>query len=318
MQKAGGSIPPVPIRAFCGVVQLAGRRSLKSAILVRIQAPQSALPQGNSVVRQSSRSPARGRRCEEVSEDRWQTRIFSSRSSASSCQRPTPSNEAAAPAYRLAPKHALAQYAATGCMNSTFYAGAEEQLAKVLELCETADPAFVARLAVYARERGHMKDVPALLLRRALGARPRAVRASLPARVRQREDAPHLRADRPLGRGGPQVARHAAEADGARRGSTRATRRRSSSRPSASRLRSPTSSRWSTRRPRRRLARRALRLPRRPRRTTASGCRRSCASSRRSRRARRCDVPRVPFQLLTALPLEPRSGPRSRATRRGR
>ena len=73
-------------------------------------------------------------------------------------------NEEFAPAYRLAPEHALAQYAATGCMNSTFYAGAREQLSKVLELCETADPAFIARLAVYARERGHMKDVPALLL----------------------------------------------------------------------------------------------------------------------------------------------------------
>ena len=73
-------------------------------------------------------------------------------------------NKEFAPAYRLAPKHALAQYAATGCMNSTFYAGADEQLSKVLELCETADPAFIARLAVYARERGQMKDVPALLL----------------------------------------------------------------------------------------------------------------------------------------------------------
>ncbi len=73
-------------------------------------------------------------------------------------------NKEFAPAYRLAPRHALAQYAATGCMNSTFYAGADEQLSKVLELCETADPAFIARLAVYARERGHMKDVPALLL----------------------------------------------------------------------------------------------------------------------------------------------------------
>src|SRR5918998_2189494 len=73
-------------------------------------------------------------------------------------------NSEQAPAYSLAPKHALAQYAATGCMNSTFYASGREQLAKVLELCESADPEFVAKLAVYAREQGHMKDVPALLL----------------------------------------------------------------------------------------------------------------------------------------------------------
>src|SRR3712207_7756668 len=41
-------------------------------------------------------------------------------------------NEHGAPAYQLTPKQALAQYAATGCLGATFYAGAEEQLAKVL------------------------------------------------------------------------------------------------------------------------------------------------------------------------------------------
>jgi 60 kDa SS-A/Ro ribonucleoprotein len=49
-------------------------------------------------------------------------------------------NEERAPAYMLPPKHRLAQYAATGCLNSTFYAGAEEQLAQVLKLCERAEP----------------------------------------------------------------------------------------------------------------------------------------------------------------------------------
>ena len=72
-------------------------------------------------------------------------------------------NEESAPAYALAPKHALAQYAATGCLNATFYAGAEEQLAKVLELCAEVEPEFIARTAIFCRERGHMKDTPALL-----------------------------------------------------------------------------------------------------------------------------------------------------------
>ena len=44
-------------------------------------------------------------------------------------------NEERAPAYAVSPKHQLAQYAATGCLNTTFYAGADEQLAKVLESC---------------------------------------------------------------------------------------------------------------------------------------------------------------------------------------
>lgn len=72
-------------------------------------------------------------------------------------------NEELAPAYRLSPKHELAQYAATGCLNGTFYASAETQLERVLELCGQVDPMFVAKTAVYAREQGRMKDMPALL-----------------------------------------------------------------------------------------------------------------------------------------------------------
>ena len=72
-------------------------------------------------------------------------------------------NEEHAPAYALAPKHQLAQYAATGCLNTTFYAGADEQLAKVLELCAEVDAEFIAKTAVFCRERGYMKDMPALL-----------------------------------------------------------------------------------------------------------------------------------------------------------
>jgi 60 kDa SS-A/Ro ribonucleoprotein len=68
-----------------------------------------------------------------------------------------------APAYALAPKQALAQYAATGCFGRTFYAGADEQLARVLELCDAVDAEFVARVAVYARTQAFMKDMPALL-----------------------------------------------------------------------------------------------------------------------------------------------------------
>src|SRR5260370_41209269 len=72
-------------------------------------------------------------------------------------------NEERAPAYALSPKHQLAQYAATGCLNTTFYASADEQLAKVLELCADVDAEFIARTAVFCRERGFMKDMPALL-----------------------------------------------------------------------------------------------------------------------------------------------------------
>ena len=72
-------------------------------------------------------------------------------------------NEAGGPAYALAPKQALAQYAATGCLNSTFYASADDQLQKVLALANQVDAPFIAKTAVYSREKGFMKDVPAVL-----------------------------------------------------------------------------------------------------------------------------------------------------------
>jgi 60 kDa SS-A/Ro ribonucleoprotein len=72
-------------------------------------------------------------------------------------------NAAMAPAYQMSPRHQLAQYAATGCLNATFYASAEAQLATLLALCEQVEPAFIAQTAIYCRERGYMKDMPALL-----------------------------------------------------------------------------------------------------------------------------------------------------------
>ena len=72
-------------------------------------------------------------------------------------------NEEQAPAYALPPRHQLAQYAATGCLNATFYANAGEQLKRVLELCAELDGEFIAKTAVFCRERGYMKDMPALL-----------------------------------------------------------------------------------------------------------------------------------------------------------
>jgi 60 kDa SS-A/Ro ribonucleoprotein len=72
-------------------------------------------------------------------------------------------NEAGGRGYKLSPKATLAQYAITGCLNGTFYADAETQLQKVIELSKQVDAVFIAQLALYARERGHMKDMPALL-----------------------------------------------------------------------------------------------------------------------------------------------------------
>jgi 60 kDa SS-A/Ro ribonucleoprotein len=72
-------------------------------------------------------------------------------------------NDEGAPAYAFEPRHALAQYATTGCLHTTFYATDAEQLDRVLALCAQVEPEFIARAAIYARERGFMKDMPALL-----------------------------------------------------------------------------------------------------------------------------------------------------------
>jgi 60 kDa SS-A/Ro ribonucleoprotein len=76
----------------------------------------------------------------------------------------TTRNEAGGLAYARSPKAALALYAATGCLNGTYYADAGEQLDMALALCAEVEPGFVARTAIYARKVGHMKDMPALLL----------------------------------------------------------------------------------------------------------------------------------------------------------
>lgn len=73
-------------------------------------------------------------------------------------------NNAGGLAYKLSPKQALAQYATTGCFNRTFYTEGAEQLDAVLALANELDADFVAKTAIFAREKGFMKDMPALLV----------------------------------------------------------------------------------------------------------------------------------------------------------
>ena len=74
-------------------------------------------------------------------------------------------NEAGGRAYKLEPKHALAQIAATGTFGNAFYSTAETQLDEVLKLIdEVDDNQYLAKLALYAREKALMKDMPAALL----------------------------------------------------------------------------------------------------------------------------------------------------------
>lgn len=73
-------------------------------------------------------------------------------------------NKAGGRAYKFGPKHALAQLATTGCLSNTYYATDTEQLADVIALRGKVPSEFVAKTAIYSREKGFMKDMPTLLL----------------------------------------------------------------------------------------------------------------------------------------------------------
>ena len=73
-------------------------------------------------------------------------------------------NRSGVDAFAYEPAHALAQIAMTGTFNDGFYGNGEMQLADLLTACEGVDPLTIAQTAIYARNFGHMKDVPALLL----------------------------------------------------------------------------------------------------------------------------------------------------------
>jgi len=90
--------------------------------------------------------------------------LFKSQSAADKLPPATVTNDAGGRAYEASPKFTLALYACVGTFNSTFYVKAEDHLARVKELLAKVDDLeFIAKCAVYAREKSHMKDVPAFL-----------------------------------------------------------------------------------------------------------------------------------------------------------
>lgn len=104
-------------------------------------------------------------------------------------------NEAGGTAYQMSPQQALAQYAATGCLNQTFYATAEDQLAQVLVLCGQVEPEFIARVALYARTKGYNEGPAGVALCCALGEVTGTAGRDFRSGHRLPEDAAELCAD---------------------------------------------------------------------------------------------------------------------------
>lgn len=76
----------------------------------------------------------------------------------------TAKNAHGAPAYAYSDAHALAQVAVTGTFGGMAYQSPQEGLDKVVALADKVDPHFLAQATLYARQRGYMKDMPAVLL----------------------------------------------------------------------------------------------------------------------------------------------------------
>jgi 60 kDa SS-A/Ro ribonucleoprotein len=91
-------------------------------------------------------------------------RLFNRRGIQRSVPASNTRNAAGGRAYDLGSEAALAQYAVTGTFQDTFYVGATDHLKKVEELAKGCKSQFIAKLAVYSREHGKMKDMPAYLL----------------------------------------------------------------------------------------------------------------------------------------------------------
>lgn len=90
------------------------------------------------------------------------TNLFSTRSPV---KKANTVNKAGGNSYTFDPYHCLAQVAVTNCFNGTFYATAEQnlKLAKDAALALKHDPEFIAKVAVYSRDKSYMKDMPAFL-----------------------------------------------------------------------------------------------------------------------------------------------------------
>lgn len=76
-------------------------------------------------------------------------------------------NEAGGDAYSLEPALAVTQFAMTGTFADKFYHSAGDELTGFVKaIDEVKDSEFLAKLAVYARYKGKMKDAPVVLLAR--------------------------------------------------------------------------------------------------------------------------------------------------------
>ncbi|QNH63676.1 TROVE domain-containing protein [Hymenobacter sediminicola] len=102
---------------------------------------------------------------------------------------PTTTNHEGAAAFTLTPEVELYAAVATAALSDQFYESAETRLVRLRELVAQCEPVFVARLAVYARERMYLRSVPLVLaVELARQHRGNSLVSRLVARIVQRPD----------------------------------------------------------------------------------------------------------------------------------
>ncbi len=78
--------------------------------------------------------------------------------------RVTVKNHEGANAYKLSPEMELYTAVVTSSLSNTFYEKEDKRLNRIIELIKNTDPVFVARLAIYAREKMHLRTMPIVLV----------------------------------------------------------------------------------------------------------------------------------------------------------
>lgn len=91
-------------------------------------------------------------------------KIFGAKSVKARAVKADTKNSAGGRAFKQSAENSLAQYAATGMLGGGFYHKAQDQLEAVLQLANQVSPEFLAKVAIFSRQQGYLKDMPALLL----------------------------------------------------------------------------------------------------------------------------------------------------------
>lgn len=73
-------------------------------------------------------------------------------------------NDSGGIAYAMTHEHALAQYAVTGMLDNRVLQSAQVEFERVMAIADKCSSEYIAKVAIYAHEKGLMKDMPALLL----------------------------------------------------------------------------------------------------------------------------------------------------------